>query len=215
MQPCRELAIQALAQRRAAEYGQRAFTQQIAVATHAEVGRDGAVGDDQIEPAHRQFGHQRRERAFTTYQPARALEVQCGLDQAVHDRFWHRVRDADTKWQPASLRPVTQGFDDLIAEREDFIGVAEDALAGFGHFQPPPDAAEQRAPQTGFEARELGADCVWCDIEQLARGGDGADPAHHPEVTQVLVVEISHRGFIQKIDHSSKDTRLFKGMTHR
>lgn len=69
--------------------------------------------------------------------------MQYGFDKAVRDRLGHRVGNADGEAQRLRRCLVTGNLEQFIAEREDLLGVAQDASASFGDFQAATRAAKQ------------------------------------------------------------------------
>jgi hypothetical protein len=163
----------------------------VLVAAHADLGRDRAVGDHQVEAVHRELGEQLGQRRLAAHQPARALQAQRRLDQAMHHRLGHRVRDADAEGQAAAQAVVAQRLHDLVAEREDLLGLAQDAFTRFGQRQAAAAAAEQGDAERALEGGELGADRVRRQPEHPPGLGDRAHARHRPEIAQVLVVELA------------------------
>jgi hypothetical protein len=62
------------------EHRQRALAEQRAVAAHADISRERAVGDHQVETVHSEFGEQLGERRLAAHQAAGALDVERGFD---------------------------------------------------------------------------------------------------------------------------------------
>ena len=80
----------------------------------------------------------------------------------------------------------------FIAEREDLLGVTEDAAAGVGEFQAAADAAKKLDAERFFEFAQLAADRLRGQVQLLAGASNGTGLGDHPEVAQMLVVERGH-----------------------
>ncbi len=188
----RESAVESLDQGRCRENRQAALAEQVAVAAYIEIGGHRPVGDDHVQTVDGQLGEQRGQAAFATDQPHRFRQVQRRFDQPIGDRFRHRVGDADGEWQALARALVACRIEQFVSEREDLLGVAENAPAGVGQFEAASDPAEQRDAETVLEFAQLAADRLRRQVQLLAGAGDRARFGDGPEVTQMLVVERSH-----------------------
>ena len=183
---------QRLRQFRRGEHRQIALAEKVAVAPDVEVGRHGPVGDHQIEMVDRQFRQQRLQPVLAADEPHRFGEMQRRLDHAIGDRFRHRASDTDPKRLAFPRRLIHGDLQQFVAEREDFIGITEDAAPHVGQFQTAPDPAKQFHAETGFQFAQLAADGLWGQVQALAGAGDAAGLGDHPEIAQVLEVEAGH-----------------------
>ena len=164
----------------------------MAVGPHVVARRHRSVGNHHVEVMHRQFRQQGRQPPLTAHQAHRRIERQRRRHQAVSHLLGHRVCNADTKGGRLCGMGVVQHIEQLIAEREDLLRVAQNALAGLGHHQAPPGALKQAHAQTLFKRRDLPADRLRRQVQLLTRAGNAACLGHHPEVAQMFVVERRH-----------------------
>jgi len=76
----------------------------MAVTAHVDVGRDGAISDDNIEPMDGQIGEQMIELAFTTDYAYRLRQMQRGLQQQVGNHLRHRISQPHTQLRGTAIR---------------------------------------------------------------------------------------------------------------
>ncbi len=191
VQAGRERLVEAGRQGFGAEGRHRALAQQVVVGAHAEVARDRAVGDDQVEPMHRQVGDQAVEAPFAADQLDGFFELERRLHQVEGDQLGDRVGAADAVGGGGE-GVVAHQLEQLVARIEDLFGIAHDAAPGVGQFELAPDPAKQLDAQAVGEFGQLARDRVRGQVQLLGRLRDAAGLGHHPKVAQVLVVECRH-----------------------
>jgi hypothetical protein len=169
--------------------GNAAFAQRVAVALDVHIGRQGTVGQHHVETVDRQLGCQLFQPAFLACQPDRFGQREGGRQQLVGDCLGHDVGDADPKRMHARGSAVLQGFLELGADLEDFVGVGERGAPGVGQFEPAPAAAEQRHPEALLEGTDLSGKRLRRQVQFLGGAVDGAGLGDGAEVVQVLVIQ--------------------------
>lgn len=187
-------------QRWRAEDAHGALAEKMIVAAHVEVVRHRPIGDHHVEAMDGQIAQQGREPALATNQPDRFIEAERRLDQSIRHHLRYRIGDADAEDHALGVRVGTDGFEQLVAEGEDLLGIAEHALAGFGQFETASDPPEQVDAQRRLEFAELAADRLRRQVEPLAGARDAAGLGHHPEIAQVLEIKAGHRKIFVEFD---------------
>src|SRR5262245_62448146 len=91
-----------------------------------------------------------------------------------------------------SRRPVCHGGDQLAAEREDVLRIAEHDLPDIREREVPTRAREQLLAERRLERANLGAHGGLCQAQLLSRPADTAFTRGKPEVEQMMVVEPLH-----------------------
>src|SRR5262249_25001062 len=119
-------------------------------------------------------------------------------------------RDPDHQAERLSACPSLDRVQELPAERENLIGVAERHAAHLGQHEIPPLAREQLLAQDLLEAMNLAADGRMRQAELLASAGQTPLLRNDPEIEQVMIVQPFHalsicrffRQITMKLPHS-------------
>ncbi len=106
----------------------------------------------------------------------------------MHDRLREHVRYADDEPHLA-LSPAVHGVDELLAEREDLLGVARDDAPGVGEHEVAALAHEQLRAEHVLEAMDLPADRRVSEAQHATGFRDAAFSGDDPEIEQVVIVQ--------------------------
>ena len=161
------------------------------MAVELEVGvrRRDAICQHQVQPVQGQFGQQGLEVIFQAMQSQRRL-VDHGLHQVPHRELGQAIRDAEGQ---AHLRGADAGahqLRQLLAEREDLVGLAQGRAARVGQHQAATGRLQQGVAQLPFEFPDLGADGLDGHVQPGRGARHAALLGHHPEIVEVPVAEV-------------------------
>ena len=180
-------------QGRSGEEAEAGFEQAVVVGAHAVRGRDGGVGDDEVELVHGKLAEQAVELPFAADDAGRLFAADGRLQQLAGQRLGDGIGDADAEFRGPALGVVLDHHFQLGAQGEEFVGVVEGELAGFGEGQRAPLLGEELGAEALFEQADLAAQGLRRDGDGFGGAGDAAGLGHFPEIEEVLVV---HRASI-------------------
>jgi hypothetical protein len=84
---------------------------------------------------------------------------------------------------------IAQCFFEFAANLKDFVGIRQGQMSGFGQFQPPPGAPEQRPPQFFFQLGDLSGEGLRREMQLFGTAHHAARLGHRMEVMQLTVIE--------------------------
>jgi hypothetical protein len=99
---------------------------------------------------------------------------------------------ADAQGPAARLRRPAQRADELIAGREDRIGIVQSHPSSLGQGERAPFPLEQIMAELGFQLANLHGQGGLGQVERLSRAGQTALMGHRPEIPQMFVIHSDH-----------------------
>ena len=140
-----------------------------------QVAGQGHIGDHQVDPAHGQLGHQRRQLALGALQARRRLQAQCRLEHVVRDQLGHRIDEPDLQQgRTGRLLAAAQGVFHLLAQGEDLVGVLHHHAAGFRGLHVAADLLQQGPAQALLQQVDLAAQRLRREVELFTGPQDAA-----------------------------------------
>ena len=151
--------------------------------------RSGLIGQHHVDAVGVELGNEIREFALVTGELHGRLVLEHGTQDIIAHQLRKRVHDADMQPQRTDARRLFGRPQDLAANGEDFLGIAENELAKLGQRQRTSAWPEQRLAQCRLQQLDLRAHRRLRDFELVGRPTQAALFRHGPEVSQVVVIE--------------------------
>lgn len=175
------------------EDGHAAVTKRVIERAHSQRRRDWGVGEDEVECVDREIGHEPVGRPVAHDHAHGVVQGKRGLEQTSHDELGELVGDADDEAHGSAGGAALQGLLKLASQAEDLLGVPVRDGSHLREHQVAPGPLEQALPDGPLQRADLSAHRRLREA-QLARGtGHRPLTRHHPEVEQMVVIELMHR----------------------
>ena len=175
-------------QGRCSEEAEAGFEQAVVVGAHAVRGRNRRVGNHQVELVHRKLAEQAVELPFAADDAGRLVAADGRLQQLAGQRLGNGIGDADAEFRRPALGVVFDHHFQLGAQGEQFVGIVEGELAGFGEDQRASLFGEELGAEAFFEQADLAAQGLRRDGDGFGGPGHAAGLGYLPEIEEVLVV---------------------------
>lgn len=162
-----------------------------------EVGAAGGgfVGQDKVEAMGGELGEEVFELAFAADHANGLGRGKSRGENVVGNVLGEGIDDADVEAEAAGAGALFDGAEHFLAEGEDFLGVAEDDLAGFGEAIFAAFLAEEPFAEGRFEFADLLGDGGLGDAEAGGGGGEAPFAGSGPEIAKMVVIDPIHADF--------------------